>query len=68
MRTPKEFSTLDYQLARFRKLSGFLGWPKLHGPPLLINSLPKSGTNLIEAFFLGLDTSGHCIAVLWEIR
>jgi hypothetical protein len=54
MKIEKNVTVFDYQLAHFRKLSGFVGAPKFKGVPLLVNSLPKSGTNLIEVFLLEL--------------
>ena len=54
MKIAKNVTVFDYQLARFRKLSGFVGAPKFNGVPLLVNSLPKSGTNLVEVFLLEL--------------
>lgn len=54
MTVAKNGSIFDYRLARLRKLSGFVGTPKFDGVPLLVNSLPKAGTNLFEVVLLEL--------------
>ena len=36
------------------KLSRFVGRPKLYGPPIFLNSMPKAGTNLMENLLVSM--------------
>ena len=43
---------MKYQIKKLKKIRNFIGIPSNQGEPILINSMPKSGTNLIEAIVL----------------
>ena len=45
-------SNIDLQ--KFLKLGRFFGSPRLNGPPIFVNSMPKAGTNLLENLLVSL--------------
>ena len=44
---------------KIRKIGHFVGPTRFDGPPVLVNSMPKAGTNLFEGFLVALGYKRH---------
>ena len=54
------------RLRKLTKLVNFVGWPDQSLPPVLMNSMPKAGTNLLEELLIALGYKRNWARCLTE--